>query len=229
MWLESCEPHTKPTHKLIMESLTQSYFIESFAEMDKYFRRNFMNCLSGYKSLNLVGTVDKNGKTNLAPFSQIFHVGASPALMGMLIRPDTVPRHTLGNIEEVGYYTFNHVHPSFYQQAHQAAARYDESEFEAVGLATWYSERTPAPFVQASQLKIGLKFEERHNLAINGTVMVIGSVQEIHLPAQVIGEDGFIDLNLLETVTCSGLDCYHTGNKLARLSYPKPDQDLKEI
>ncbi len=229
MWFVPHEPHTTPTQKPIMESPIQSYYVASFAEMDKYFRRNFMNCLSGYKSLNLVGTINKNGETNLAPFSQIFHVGASPALMGMLVRPDTVPRHTLSNIEEVGYYTFNHVHPSFYQKAHQAAARYEGSEFEALDLATWFSERIPAPYVQHSNLKIGLKFEERHNLVINGTVMVIGSVQEIHLPAQAVGEDGFIDLNLLETVTCSGLDCYHTANKLARLSYPKPNQGLKEI
>jgi flavin reductase (DIM6/NTAB) family NADH-FMN oxidoreductase RutF len=207
----------------------KTYYIEEFADLDKYFRRNLMNCLSGYKSLNLVGTISKEGKTNLAPFSQIFHIGASPALMGMLIRPDVVPRHTLANLEETGYFTFNHVQADFYKQAHQSAARYEESEFEAVGLEAEFSEKIPAPYVQKSLLRIGLKFEERHDLAINGTVMIIGSVQEIHVMPEAVGEDGFINLEKLESVTCSGLDSYHIGQKLGRLSYPKPDKNLSII
>ncbi len=203
-------------------SHTKTFRIEQFADLEKYFRRNLMNCLSGYKSLNLVGTMDAQRQTNLAPFSQVFHLGASPALMGMIIRPDSVPRHTLQNIEATGYYTLNHVHSDFYQEAHQAAARYEGSEFEAVGLDTLFSEGFPAPYVKSSPLKIGLKLEEKHPLAINSTIMLIGSVQEIIIQEDCVAEDGFIDLEKLGTVTCAGLDAYYTGQKLGRLTYPKP-------
>lgn len=203
---------------------TKIFRVEEFAGLEKYFRRNLMNCLSGYKSLNLVGTINAQGQSNLAPFSQVFHLGATPALMGMIIRPDTVPRHTLQNIEDTGYYTLNHVHSEFYTEAHQTAARYEGSEFEAVGLETTFSEHIPAPYVKKSPLKIGLKLEEKHPLAINGTIMIIGSVQEIRIQADCVGEDGFIDLEKLGTVTCAGLDTYYLGQKIGRLTYPKPDK-----
>ncbi len=208
---------------------TISYHQEDFPGMDKFFRRNLINCLSGFKSLNLVGTISPEGQTNLSPFSQVFHVGATPALAGLLIRPDTVPRHTLQNIEATSYYTFNHVRADFFKQAHQTSARYQESEFEATGLHPTYTERMPAPYVQEAWVKIGLKFEERINLKINGTILVIGSIVEISLPKEIVREDGFLDLEKAGTVTCSGLDCYHQTQKLARLSYAKPDRALDEI
>ena len=44
-----------------------------------------------------------------------------------------------------------------------------------------------------------------------------------------VGADGFIDLEKANTVTCSGLDSYHTTSRLARLSYAKPDRPVTEI
>jgi hypothetical protein len=41
--------------------------------------------------------------------------------------------------------------------------------------------------------------------------------------------DGSLDLNVLDTVTVSGLDEYHIGQKLSRLSYSKPDKLPLEI
>ena len=45
-------------------------------------RAHFINCLSGYKSANLLGTQDKTGQTNLAIVSSVVHLGANPALVG---------------------------------------------------------------------------------------------------------------------------------------------------
>lgn len=206
------------------------YFqLSEFAGLDKFFRRNLMNSLSGFKSVNLVGTISKEQKTNLAIFSQIFHLGATPALMGMIVRPDTVPRDTLSNIEATQYYTFNHIQSDFYRQAHQTSARYENSEFEATGLTPEYSENHPAPYVKESSIKIGLKLEEKQKLEINGTIFLIGSVQEIFLPKNCISNDGWIDLEKAGTITCAGLDAYFEGKRLERLSYAKPDQALKII
>jgi hypothetical protein len=41
--------------------------------------------------------------------------------------------------------------------------------------------------------------------------------------------DGSLDLNVLDTVTVSGLDEYHKAMKLSRLSYAKPVQMPSEI
>lgn len=200
----------------------QKYLVADFEGMEKFFRRNLINSLTGFKSLNLIGTINPNGLTNLAPFTQVFHVGASPALIGILFRPDEgSPRHTLHNILETNFFTLNHVKEEFYQKAHQTAAKYEGSEFEACGLTPEYSAQLPAPYLKEAVLKIGLKFEERVDLKINGTILIIGSILEIILPKDCVGEDGFVDLEKAGTITASGLDSYHKTIKLSRLPYPK--------
>ncbi|WP_194777277.1 flavin reductase family protein [Pararhodonellum marinum] len=193
------------------------------------FRRNLVNSITGYKSLHLIGSQNRNGETNLAPFSQVFHIGATPPLIGILFRPHTVERHTLENILDTGYFTLNHVSSSFYKAAHQTAARYAVSEFKATGLEEVYLEDFPAPFVVPSQVKMGCYLVENQTLKVNDTVLVIGEIQHFWVAEKGLGFDGMLDLNVLDTVTVSGLDTYHIGKKLGRLSYPKPDQPIQEI
>lgn len=131
---------------------------QSLSDLDHRYRVNLINSLSGFKSPHLVGTVSEDGVSNLAIFSNIFHLGADPSLMGMIVRPDSVARHTLSNLKQVGFYTFNQVTESIYQKAHQTAARYSVSEFAEVGLTESYVDGLTAPFVAESPLKVGLKF-----------------------------------------------------------------------
>ena len=37
-----------------------------------------INSLSGFKSLNLIGTINNQGQTNLAIFNSVVHIGANP-------------------------------------------------------------------------------------------------------------------------------------------------------
>ncbi|WP_448520559.1 flavin reductase family protein [Rhodoflexus sp.] len=213
-----------------METINFATFrTADFEQMEKQFRTNLINSLSGFKSVCLVGTQNIAGITNLAIFSQVFHVGANPALMGMLVRPDSVRRDTLANLQETGYFTLNHIRADFFKQAHQTAARYETSEFEAVGLTPLHTDTVKAPYVAESYVRIGLSFAERHDLAINGTVLIIGKVEEIFAPADCIAADGYLDIEKAGTITCSSLDGYHQTQRLARLSYAKPDKMPQEI
>ncbi|ABI71883.1 flavin reductase family protein [Shewanella frigidimarina] len=186
-------------------------------------RAHFINSLSGFKSANLIGTQDRQGNTNLSIVSSVIHLGANPPLMGMIIRPHSVPRHTFENIMQTGLYTINHVNQSIYEQAHQTSARYDkdESEFEATGLTPEYLSDFCAPFVKESRLKYSVKLVEHQHLAINGTEFVIGEIVDVYVDDNAVQTDGFIDLQAIDTVAISGLDCYYTGDKLARLPYAK--------
>lgn len=201
----------------------------SILEAESFFRRDLINCLSGYKSLNLIGTKSKSGQTNLSPFSQVFHIGATPPMVGVLFRPHTVERHTLENILEIGVFTLNHVTAEFFREAHQTAARYEGSEFQEVGLEEDYLEGFPAPFVKLSPVKVACRLVEHQTLQVNGTVLIIGGIEHIWVDEKGLRADGSLDLNVLGTVTVSGLDEYHIGQKLARLSYPKPGKNLQEI
>jgi len=202
---------------------------ERILNEDSFYRRNLINCLSGYKSLNLIGTQNAKKITNLAPFSQIFHVGANPPMVGILFRPHTVKRDTLENILETQFFTLNHVTPDFCKQAHWTSARWEGSEFEKTGLAGVYLNEFPAPFVEQSPLKIGCKLVETQTLKVNQTVLLIGSIEHIFVEEKGLREDGSLDLNILDSVTVSGLDEYHKAEKIARFAYAKPNQDLTEI
>ena len=196
--------------------------------LERFFRTNLINSLTGFKSVALVGTVSETGQENLAIFSQIIHVGANPPLLGILFRPPTVPRHTYENIRSTRYFTVNHIRPEWVHQAHHTSARWEDSEFDACQLTQEYLDSFVAPFVQESSVKIGLEYVEEQAFG-NGTVLVVGEMQQVSVPDDCLVDDGFVDLEKARTVTCSGLDAYHTTQKLVRLSYAKPDQALKEL
>ena len=49
------------------------------------------------------------------------------------------------------------------------------------------------------------------------------------LPDDAVCQDGFLDLQKTGTLTISGLDSYHTTERLTRLSYAKPNQTLYDV
>jgi flavin reductase (DIM6/NTAB) family NADH-FMN oxidoreductase RutF len=199
--------------------------------LERRYRGNFINSLGGFKSVVLVGTKSPQGNGNLATFSSLFHIGADPALCGMVVRPNEERQNTLGNIMSTEYYTINHISPAFYKQAHQCSAKYDEgiSEFEQVGLTPEYLQGIYAPFVFESKIKFGCRLVQKINLEINGTYLILGKIVTVVVPEECMNADGHIDLVKAETVTLSGLDAYHTTQKLARLSYAQPNKSIQEI
>lgn len=204
---------------------------QQLAAMENDRRVKFINSLSGFKSANLIGTSSRKNQDNLAIVSSVVHLGANPPLIGFIMRPHSVARHTLENIEETGVYTINHVHSGIVKQAHQTSARYDrdQSEFEQTGLTAEHYDGFHAPFVAESKLTMGVKLVEVASITHNGTEFVIGEIQWIRMPEDAMQADGMVDLEQLDTVAVSGLDHYHTTQSLCRLSYAKPDQDCHEI
>lgn len=195
--------------------------------MDQRFRTQLINSMPGVKALNLVGTRDAESRENLAIFNSIFHVGANPPYLGMVIRPDSVDRHTWQNIQATGSYTLNAVGADFYAKAHQTSARYDNqtSEFDAVGLNPEYRDGVIAPFVAESAIKIGLELQEFQRVECNGTLVVIGKVVYVEINQALITEDGSVDLVKAQSVGSLGLDGYVDLSWIGRLSYAKPDRE----
>lgn len=199
--------------------------------MTKRYRAQFINSLSGFKSANLIGTVDEKGHPNLAIFSSVVHLGADPALIGFISRPDSVERHTLSNIKTTGRYTINQINDAFWQQAHQTSARFAarESEFEKCGLTPHFESEILAPFVAESRLKMALSLREIMPIRLNNTLMVVGEITHVFCESDAIQADGYIDIEALNTVAISGLDSYHQTKRNSRLSYAKPDMRVQEL
>ncbi len=204
---------------------------ENIVAFEKPYRTNFVNSLSGFKSANLIGTISKEGKTNLAIFNSVIHLGANPPALGFLMRPVSVERHTYINIKETGYYTINHINKDIVKQSHQTSANYDKdvSEFDECGLTPEYSEIIKAPYVKESKIKIGLRFVEEQEIKFNGTIFIVGEIVELILPEEIISKDGYVDIEKAGTIAISGLDSYNETKRIARLAYAKTGIELKEV
>jgi len=207
------------------------YSFDQLMSMDLRYRAAFINSLSGFKSVALIGSTDKDGQTNLAIFNSFVHIGANPPFIGFISRPDSVDRHTLSNILETGQYTINHIHEAIYQQAHQTSARYprEQSEFDATHLTVEFKGDHKAPFVKESHIQLGIEFKEEIKITSHNTVLIVGEINHVYFPTNCLCEDGYLDIEKASSITCSGLDSYHKTERLARLSYAKPNLPITSI
>ncbi|MCU0441134.1 MAG: flavin reductase [Bacteroidia bacterium] len=196
--------------------------LDDILKMEKQPRTNLINSLPGIRQANLIGTISEAGILNLAIFNSVMHIGAHPPYMGFIQRPVSVERGTYQNIKETGCFTINQVHQKIYKQAHQTSARYQISEFDATGLTPTFTNTIAAPYVEESHVKIGLKLVAEYPIAINGTILMVGEIQEIILDQNYLNENHIIQLNNTNAVGVNGLETYYAVSKLAELPYAKP-------
>lgn len=204
-----------------------NYTKEDFKNFDKRFRATFINSLSGFKSLNLIGTLSKKGCENVAIFNSVFHLGADPAMLGMISRPDSVSRHTLENIRINNFYTINAVSENIFENAHYTSARFEESEFSACNLQPYYRKQFIAPFVKESPLKIGMKFVREVKIDENGTTLIIGSIENVEIEKDICDESGYLNLEKLDILSGVSLEGYYSPKLITRLEYAKPGQPTR--
>lgn len=204
--------------------MLKHYSLEHVSEMERFYRANFINCLTGFKSPVLIGTVNAKGEENLAVFNNLVHLGANPALIGFVNRPREAAPHTLANIETAGVYTINHISEHFFRQAHQTSAKYPEgvSEFEQTGLTAEKLGDCTAPFVKESPVKFSMQLKEIIPIQFNNTYFIIGTVKDIYVDNQLIEEDGCLDLQKAHIITSLGTNGYYALNRIEKMGYAKP-------
>ncbi|MGB3775089.1 MAG: flavin reductase family protein [Leeuwenhoekiella sp.] len=208
------------------------YFsLEQINDMPSRERAHFINSCTGYKSANLLGTASSDGLTNLAIFSSVIHLGSSPPLLGFILRPTTVARNTYDNLKKTGIFTVNHVNESIVKASHQTSAKYegDITEFDKVDLTEEYLNDFKAPYVKESNIKLGCEFKNEYFIEENDCLFIIGAIKHIYLNEGIQRKDGWLDLEAAKTVSVDGLDGYSLPHFIERLSYAKPDKNLKTL
>ncbi|MEP3209011.1 MAG: flavin reductase [Maribacter sp.] len=203
------------------------YSKNDIEQMGRIQKIKYINSVSGIKPANLIGTISNSGQPNLAIFSSVFHLGSDPALLGFVSRPiGEIARHTYANILENKQYTINHVDRSFIENAHYTSAKIEreQSEFEVCGLTEEYIPTFKAPFVKESALKMGMDLKETIDINLNGTILVIGEIQDLIIPDAAIGEDEDIDLANINGIGISGLNTYYSLKKIERFPYARSNE-----
>lgn len=194
------------------------------ANLNRIDRIKIINSVSGIKPANLIGTINEYGKTNVAIFSSVVHLGSDPALLGFVLRPTgEVPRNTYDNILANKSYTINHIHPEFAKNAHYTSAKFDAStsEFNRCGLTEEFIEECKAPFVKESRFKMGLQFVEALPIKQNNTLLVIGEITSLLLPDASFDSEEDINLEEINSVGISGLNSYYSVAKIAEYPYAR--------
>ena len=203
------------------------YFSKTeIAELNNRYRNNLINSISGYKSANLIGTISKTGTTNLAVFNSIVHLGSNPALLGFILRPTTVPRHSFSNMKENGVFTVNHIAKNQIEAAHHTSAKYPEeiSEFDQTELNPVYKNDFAAPFVEGAPVQIACRYVNDYLIEENDTRLVVGAIEGVYIDDKMILDDGWVQLDLGEVVTINGLDGYALPQLIERFPYARPKE-----
>jgi len=199
---------------------------EDIAGLERKYKLNLINSISGVKPANLIGTKSLQGQSNAAIFSSVVHLASKPPMLGMITRPETdPPKDTYQNIKDTSYYTINHVSDSFIKKAHYTSAKLaqGESEFERLHIEEEFIDGFHAPFVKESGVKIGMKHYQSVPLP-NDCVFVIGTVELVILPDDAINELGQLNLEEYQCAGISGLNTYYSLRKLNSFPYVREDE-----
>ena len=210
----------------------QQFTPAEWQSWERFYRANFINSLTGFKSASLIGTINAQGVPNLGMFSSMVHIGSDPALIGYINRPVAAAPHTLANIKSNGFYTVNHIHPSFVDKAHQTSAKYPDevNEFSEVGLTEEYIEGVKVPFVKESSIKYLLSLREIVPITLNDTFLVIGQLEQVLIdPALQPTSDGFLHLDQAGSICSNGLDAYYHTELIDRYDYAKPGIPVQKM
>lgn len=203
---------------------------ETFSQFSKIPRLNLINSCMGYKSANLIATKSADGISNVAVFSSVTLLGSDPALLGFILRPNTVPRDTYTNLKETGFFTVNAISENMISAAHQTSASYPAtiSEFEMTDLEEEYLDEIEIPFVKGSPVRLLCRYVNEYPIVENNTIHIIASIEAIYYDAILDREDKWLQLDKVNVVAINGLDGYALPHLLKRFEYARVNQEVKE-
>lgn len=200
--------------------------------MDRFYRGNLINSITGFKSANLLGTQSKDGVDNVAIFSSVTHLGSNPGLFSFVQRPlGFGVGHTYENLKETGEITLNHLNLELVEKAHQSSAKYAESisEFDELQIEKQVRNGYKSPFVSQAAIQVAATYESEYFLKENNCILVLCRITDIFINDGLQLEDGFVNLEKAGTVTINGLDAYASGSIQQRWSYAQTNETLKPI
>lgn len=201
--------------------------LDQINAMDRHERIRLINSLSGPRTAYLLGTANNEGQTNLAIFNSVMHIGANPPLIGFIMRPVVVERHSFENIVDQKYFTLNLVTEDIIDKAHCTAGKFkrSESEFDACGFTPQYIEGFEAPFVKEAAIQFAMQCVEILPIKSNNTKLIVSQIQFIQLGSSILEQDGHINHDTANTVSVAGLESYYSNKLIRRFPFKALKKD----
>lgn len=181
------------------------------------------------RPIALASTVDKDGNSNLSPFSFFNMFSTVPPVL--IFSPsrrvrDNTTKHTLENVLEVPEVVIGTVNFPIVQQISLASTEYGDgvNEFIKSGLTMKEADLVKPKLIEECPVNFECKVLEVKSLGDQGGAgnLVICEVQKIHIREEYLDENGNLDQAKLDMVARLGSNWYSRNNENNLFEVPKP-------
>ena len=181
------------------------------------------------RPIALASTVDKNGESNLSPFSFFNMFSTIPPIL--IFSPsrrvrDNTTKHTLENVLETSEVVIGTVNFPIVQQISLASTEYGDgvNEFIKSGLMMKDADLVKPKLIEECPVNFECKVLEVKSLGDQGGAgnLVICEVQKIHIREEYLNEEGNLDQKKLDMVARLGGNWYSRNNENNLFEVPKP-------
>ena len=181
------------------------------------------------RPIALVGSIDKDGVSNLAPFSFFNAFGANPPILGFspaLSGRTGLPKDTLLNIRDTKEFTVSIVNSDIVEQISLSSCEFKRNidEFDKTGLSKLDSKIINPFGVTESNFIMECKLYdiiELGNKPASGN-LILGEVVMFHVKESIINNDNVIDPYKLDAIARNGGSWYTKSNEgLFEIKKPK--------
>ena len=187
----------------------------------------------GPRPIALASTIDKDGNSNLSPFSFFNVFSANPPIAifspARRVRNNTT-KHTLDNILENNEVVINVVSYDIVQQTSLSSTEYDcgVDEFIKSGLTPINSNLIKPFRVKESPVQMECTVNDVISLGEQGGAgnLVICEIKMLHINKNILNDAGAIDPNKIDLVGRMGGNWYCRSSKDALFEVEKPLRNL---
>lgn len=181
------------------------------------------------RPIALASTVDKDGNSNLSPFSFFNMFSTVPPIL--IFSPsrrvrDNTTKHTLENVLEVPEVVIGTVNFPIVQQISLASTEYElgVNEFVKSGLTMKDADLVQPKLIEECPVNFECKVLEVKPLGTEGGAgnLVICEVQKIHIREEYLDENGNLNQQKLDMVARLGSNWYSRSNENSLFEVPKP-------
>ena len=181
------------------------------------------------RPIALVSSMDKNGNSNLSPFSFFNAFGANPPIIGFspaLSGRTGLPKHTLLNIRDTNEFSVSIVNTSIVEQISLSSCEFDKDidEFDKSGLTKFKSDIIKPYGVSESNFIMECKLYdiiELGNMPASGN-LILGEVLQFHINESILNENNEVDPYKLDPIARNGGNWY-TETKKGLFELKKPN------
>ncbi|KAF2127110.1 hypothetical protein P153DRAFT_398480 [Dothidotthia symphoricarpi CBS 119687] len=183
------------------------------------------------RPIGWISTISKNGKANLAPYSQFTNLTFDPpyVLFSSNQTADNTRKDTVVNAEEHGHFVWNLATWDLREQMNITAEQvpYGVDEFERAGLEKEKASLSDIPMVKRSPVKFECSYHSTLRLPGNppmGSVdVVIGKVEAVHIADEVL-TDGMLDVRKTKPIARCGYYQYAVVTETFEMVIPGMSQ-----